>query len=128
MTEQEGEHHFKDLLFHGLRSNIHNMLQYMYDKPGSQNSKLVMAARKVETKTPGTGVSEARTTLAVVGLDTQPKANSSELPYEAITQQIAYLMPAITNQNKSNNGQNGVRCNSGNGKFSNKKTQRPKKD
>ena len=43
-------------------------------------------------------------------------------------QQIAYLMSAITNQNASNNGQNGVTCNNGNGKFPNAKTQRPKRD
>ena len=61
-------------------------------------------------------------------MDTQPEANNPEPPYEAITQQIAYFMSAITNQNASNNGQNGVRCNNGNGKFSNTKTQRPKRD
>ena len=36
MTEQEGEHHLKDHLFHGLRSNSWNALHYMYDKPNSQ--------------------------------------------------------------------------------------------
>ena len=53
---------------------------------------------------------------------------SSEPPYEAITQLITYLMPTITNQNANNNGQNGSRHNNGNGKFSNKKTQGPKKE
>ena len=43
-------------------------------------------------------------------------------------QQIVYLMSAITNQNTSNNGQNGVRHNNGNWKFPNMKTQRPKRD
>ena len=43
-------------------------------------------------------------------------------------QQIVYLMSAITYQNTSNNGQNGVRHNNGNGKFPNTKTQRPKRD
>ena len=84
MTEQEGEHHLKDHLFHGLRSNIQNVLHYMYDKPNSQYSKLVMAAREAETETPGSGVSEARAKLAVVELDTLRKANSSEPPYEAM--------------------------------------------
>ena len=43
-----------------LRHNIHNALCYMYDKPDSQYSKLVIAARKAETETPGGGVPEAR--------------------------------------------------------------------
>ena len=37
-------------------------------------------------------------------------------------------MSTITNQNASNNGENGARHNNGNGKFPNTKTQRPKKD
>ena len=54
---------------------------------------------------------------------------SSDPPYEVITQQIAYLMSTITNQNaNNNNGQNGSRSNNGNGKVSNTKTQRPKKE
>ena len=87
MTEQEGEHHLKDQLFHGLRSNIQNALHYMYNKPNSQYSKIVMTARKAETETLGSGVLEDRTKSAVVELDTQPKSNSSEPPYEAIMQQ-----------------------------------------
>ena len=100
----------------------------MYDKPQSQYSKLVMAARKAEIETPGRGVSEVRAKSAVVELATQPNANTSEPQYEAIMQQTAYFMSSITNQNASNNGQNGVRCNNENGKFPNTKTQRPKKD
>ena len=45
MIEEEGENHLKDRLFHGLRHNICIALHYMYDKPDSQYSKLVMAAR-----------------------------------------------------------------------------------
>ena len=117
MAKQEGEHYLKGQLFHGLRSNIQNVLCYMYNKPDSQYCKLVMAARKAETETPGSGVSKVRATSAVVEMETQTKATSSEPTYEVITQQIAYLMSAITNQNASNNGQNGVRHNNGNGKF-----------
>ena len=53
-----------------LRSNIQNSLCYMYDKPNSQYGKLVMAARKDETETPGSGVSDVRAKSAVVELDT----------------------------------------------------------
>ena len=98
----------------------------MYDKPDSQYSKLVMAARKAESETPGGGASEVRNKSAVVELGTQPKATSVEPPYETITQ-IAYFMSAIINQNANNNGHNGARHNNGNGKLPNTKTQRPKK-
>ena len=100
----------------------------MYDKSNSQYSKLVMTARKAETETAGSGASEARAKSAVIELETKPKVTSSEPSYEAITQQIAYLISAITNQNASNNGQNDVRCNNGNGKFPNTKTQWLKRD
>ena len=80
----------------------------MYDKPHLQYSQLVMVARKAETETPGSSVSEARAKLAVVGTDSQTKVVNSDPFYEAITQQIAYLMSTITNQNTNKtNGQNG---------------------
>ena len=100
----------------------------MYDKPDLQYSQLVMAARKAETETPGSGVSEVRAKSAVVETDSQSKAASSEPPYEVIMQEITYLMSIITKQNANNNGENGPRCNNGNGKFPNVKTQRLKKD
>ena len=92
MTEEEGVKHLKDCLFHGLKPNIHNPLCYMHDKPDSQYSQLVMAARKGETETPGSSVSEARAKLVVVGTASasQVKVASSYPPYEALTQQIAY--------------------------------------
>ena len=80
-----------------------------------------MAARKVKSETPGSGASEIRAKPAVVELGTQPKATSSKPPYKAIMQEIAYIMSAITNQNVSNNGQNGARCNNGNRTFPNTK-------
>ena len=99
----------------------------MYDKSDSQYSQLVMAARKTDTETPGSNVSEARAKSAVVGTDSQAKVASSDPPYEALTQQIAYLMSAITNQNLSKNNEcNGSKQSNGNGKFSNIKFQRQK--
>ena len=70
MTEEEGVRHLKDHLFHGLKPNLHNALCYMYDKPDSQYSQLVMASRKAETETPRSSVSEASARSAVVGMDT----------------------------------------------------------
>ena len=101
----------------------------MYDKPNLQYSQLVMAARKAKTETPGSSVLEVRAKSAVVGTDLQPKVASSDPPCEAITQQIAYLMSAITNWNTNkNNEQIGSKQNNRNGKFSNMKSQRPMKD
>ena len=99
----------------------------MYNKSDSKETKLVMAVRKAETETLGSGVSEARAKSAVVGLETELKVASSEPLYEAITQQIAYLKSTITNQNGNNNGENGPRCNNGNEKFPNTKTQRQRR-
>ena len=74
MTEEEDERHLKGHLFHGLKPNLHNALHYMYDKPDSQYSQLVMASRKAENETPGSTVSEARAKSAVVGTDTALEA------------------------------------------------------
>ena len=87
-----------------------------------------MAARKAETEAPGSDVSEARAKSAIVGTASQVKVASSDLPYEALIQQIAYLMSAITNQNsRKNNEHNGSKSSNGNGKFSFTVFQRSKK-
>ena len=104
MTKEEVCRLLKDLLFHGLKPNLHNALHYLYDKPGSQYSQLVMASRKAERETLGSSVSKCRAKSAIVGANTdlaETKA-SSEPSYEAITQQIAYLMSAIANQTSPN--------------------------
>ena len=129
MTKKDGVKLLKDYLFHGLKPNIHNALHYMYDRPESQYSQLVMAVRKAETETPSSNVSEARAKYAVVGTNSQPKVASSDPPYEAVTQQIAHMMSAITNQNSSKNNEcNGSKSSNGNGKFSSAKFQRQKRD
>ena len=86
----------------GLRHNICNALHYTYDKPDSQYSQVVMAPRKAKTETLRSSVSELRANSAVVEIESQSKMASSKLPYEAIIQQITYLMS--TNQNANNNG------------------------
>ena len=70
MTEEEGHMHLKDCLFYGLKPNLRNALHYLYDKPDSQYSQLVMASGKVKSETLGSSVSEARAKSAVVGADT----------------------------------------------------------
>ena len=54
-------------------------------------------------------MSEVRAKSTVVGADTdsQVKGVSSEPSYEAIMQQIVYLMSAVTNQTNSNLNKNG---------------------
>ena len=125
MTDKEGVKHLKDWLFHRLKPNICNVLCYIYDTHNLQYSQLVMAARKAETETPGSNVPESRAKSAVVRIDSKSKGASSDPSYEAITQQIAYLMSTITNQNESNNS---IGHSNGNGKIPNIRTQRPKKD
>ena len=75
-------------------------------------------------------MSKVSTKSAVVGADTDLAKTkvSSEPSYEAITQQIAYLMSAITNQTNLNltqtNGCSGFKLN-GNGRYPSNTFQRP---
>ena len=71
----------------------------MYNIPNLQYRQLVMAPRKAETETPGSSVLEVRAKSVVAGTESQPKAASSDPPYEVTTQKVAYLMSTITNQN-----------------------------
>ena len=89
MTEKEGHRHLKDHLFHELKPNLHNAFCYLYDK---------------KTETLGSSVSEVKAKSTVVGADTDSlaKGDSSEPSYEAIMQQIAYLMSAVANQTSLN--------------------------
>ena len=70
MTKEEGHRHLKDHLFHGLKPNLCNALHYLYDKPDSQYSQLVMASRKAEMETLGIGVSKGRAKSAIAGTNT----------------------------------------------------------
>ena len=79
-------------------------------------------------------MSEVRAKSTVVGTDTdlQVKGATFEPSYEAITQQIAYLMSAVTNQTNQNLNKNGG-CtgeskSNGNGKYPSITFQRPKRD
>ena len=67
MTEKEGHRHLKDCLFHGLKPNLHNTLCYLYDKPDSQYSQLVMASREAVTETLRSSVSKGRANSPIVG-------------------------------------------------------------
>ena len=60
MTKEEGHRHLKDCLFHGLKPNLCNALHYLYNKPDSQYSQLVMASRKVETESLRSSVPEVK--------------------------------------------------------------------
>ena len=133
MTEEEGHRHLKDHLFYGLKPNLCNALCYLYDKPDSPYSQLVMASRKAEMETLGSSVSEGRTKSAIVEANTDlaEAQASSEPSYEAINQQIAYLMSAVANQANPDqtrtSGCLGFKPN-GNSKYSSHMFQRPKCD
>ena len=133
MTKEEGHRHLKEHLFHGLKPNLCNALHYLYHKPDSQYSQLVMASRKAETETLASGVSEGRAKSAEAGTNTdltESKA-SSEPSYKAITQQIAYLMSAVAKQVTPEltkpSGHPGFKPNETN-KYSSNTSQRPKCD
>ena len=133
MTEVEGHRHLKDHLFHELKPNLHNALCYFYDKPDFQYSQLVITSKKAETETLRSSGSEVSTKPTVVGPDTNSLAKgvSSEPSYEAIMQQIAYLISAVANQINSNLNKNGGHMgfkSNGNGKYPSTMFQRPKKD
>ena len=133
ITKEEGHRHLKDCLFHGLKPNLHNALCYLYDKPDFQYSQLVMASRKAEMETHGSSVSKDRAKSAIVGANTDlAEAKASSKPsYEAITQQIAYLMSAVATQinpeQTKTSGCLGFKP-SGNNKYSSNTFQRPKHD
>ena len=90
-----------------------------------------MAVRKAETEKPRSSVSEATAKSTVVGTASasEVRVASSDPPYEALTQQIACLMSAITKQNLSKiNGYNGSKLSNGNDKYFSTRFQRPKRD
>ena len=76
---------------------------------------------------------EVRAKSTVVGTDTdsEVKGASSEPSFEAITQQITYIMSAVTNQTNQNLNKNGG-CtefkSNGNGKYPSTTFQRPQRD
>ena len=133
MTEEEGHRHLKDHSFHGLKLNLQNTLHYLYDKPDSQYSQLVMASRKAEMETLGSSVSKGRVKSALVGanIDLAEAKASSEPSYETITQQIAHLMSGVANQvnpeQTKTSGHPGFKPN-GNNKYSSNTFQRLKHD
>ena len=92
-----------------------------------------MASRKAEIEKPRSSVSEVRAKSRVIGTITdlvESKA-SSEPSYEAITQQIAYLMSAIANQANPDQTKTSGCLEfkpNGNNKYSSYMFQRPKHD
>ena len=133
MTEEEGHRHLRDHLFHGLKANLCNTLHSLYDKPDSQYSQLVMASGKEEMETLGSSVFKGRAKSAIVEANTdlaEAKA-SSEPSYEAITQQIAYLMSTVANQvnpEQTKTSECPEFKPNGNNKYSSNTFQRPKHD
>ena len=88
-----------------------------------------MASRKAKTETLGSSVSEVRAKSAALGAD--PDSSTSKPLYEAIMQQIAYLMSTVANQTNpyltKTSGCPAFKPN-GNGNYPSNLFQRPKYD
>ena len=133
MTEEEGHRHLKDHYFMGLNPISIMPFAISVINLTPNIAQLVMALRKAETETLGSSVSEVRAKSAVVGADTDSleKKAISKPSYEAVTQQIAYIMSAVANQTNPKltkaGGCTGFKPN-GNGKYPCTTFQRPKHD
>ena len=82
--------HLKDCLFHGVKKHIRDSVQYLYSNPQTTYSKLVVTARRAESKTEETKVKERSATA------TEVPSGSKELG-----DQIARLMAALTRAEQS---------------------------
>ena len=77
--------HLKEQLFHGVKKLVRDSIQYLYSNPQTTYSKLVVAARRAESKTEETKV-KVRSAAT-----TEVPSSSKELG-----DQIARLMAALT--------------------------------
>ena len=82
--------HLKDRLFHGVKKHVRDSIRYLYSNPQTTYSKLVVTARRAESKTEETKV-KARSAAA-----TEVPSGSKELG-----DQIARLMAALTREEQS---------------------------
>ena len=90
IANHEVSSHLKDRLFHGVKKHVRDSIWYLYSNPQTTYSKLVVAARRAESKTEETKV-KARSAAA-----TEVPAGSKELG-----DQIAQLMAALTRAEQS---------------------------
>ena len=85
IADHEVPSHLKDWLFHSVKKHIRDSMQYLYSNPQTTYPKLVVAARRAESKTEDTKV-KARSAAA-----TEVPSGSKELG-----DQMARLMAALT--------------------------------
>ena len=85
IADHEVPSHLKDWLFHGVKKHVRDSVRYLYSNPQTTYSKLVVAARRAESKT------EERKVKAQLAAATEVPAGSKELG-----DQIARLMAALT--------------------------------
>ena len=90
IANHEVPSHLKDQLFHGVKKHIRDSMRYLYSNPQTTYSKLVVTARRAESKTEETKV-KARSAGA-----TEVPSGSKELG-----NQIVRLMAALTRAEQS---------------------------
>ena len=90
IADDEVSSHLKDRLFHGVKKHVRDSVRYLYSSPQTTYSKLVVAARRAESKTEETKV-KARSAAT-----TEVPAGSKELG-----DQIVQLMAALTRAEQS---------------------------
>ena len=50
VTDLEVQQHLKDCFFHGVHKHIRDSIRYLYSKPGTTYSQLMVAAHKAESE------------------------------------------------------------------------------
>ena len=90
IADHEVPGHLKDRLFHGVKKHVRDSVRYLYSNPQTTYSKLVITARRAESKTEETKV-KAQSAAA-----TEVPSGSKELG-----DQIARLMASLTRAEQS---------------------------
>ena len=90
IADHEVPSHLKDQLFHGVKKHVRDSVRYLYSNPQTTYPKLVVAARRAESKTEETKV-KVQSAAA-----TEVPSGSKELG-----NQIVRLMAALTRAEQS---------------------------
>ena len=93
VTDLEVQQHLKDCLFHRVCKHIGDSIRYLYSKPGTTYSQLMVATRKAESEN-----EEANDKVrAKAAMTTDPREGTTEMGH-----QIAKLMAALTRAGQGN--------------------------
>ena len=90
IANHEVSNHLKDQLFHGVKKHVRDSVRYLYSNPQTTYSKLVVTARRAESKT-----EETKVKLSQLHLQRCPLAQKE------LGDQIARLMATLTRAEQS---------------------------